>query len=140
MPRKDNYHAAVRTALERDGWVITDDPLSVQTPGTEFQIDLAAERMIISAEKAGEKIAVEIKSLVGHTFFYDYYQALGQFLVYKIALELVYPDKTLFLAVPKEAYEELKESYAFRESWSRYIVNLLIFNHKQKEISQWIKF
>ncbi len=96
--------------------------------------------MIISAEKAGEKIAVEIKSLVGHTFFYDYYQALGQFLVYKIALELVYPDKTLFLAVPKEAYEELKESYAFRESWNRYIVNLLIFNHKQKEISQWIKF
>lgn len=140
MPRKDNYHDAVRTALERDGWTITDDPLSVQTPGTEFQIDLAAERLVISAEKDGEKIAVEVKSLVGHTFFYDYYQALGQFLVYKIALELVYPEKVLFLAIPQEAYEELKESFAFRESWSRFVVNLLIFNHKQKKISQWIKF
>ncbi len=140
MPRKDNYHDAVRTALESDGWVITDDPLSVQTPGTEFQIDLAAERTIITAEKAGEKIAVEIKSLIGHTFFYDYYQALGQFLVYKIALEFVYPNKMLFLAIPKEAYDELAESYAFRESWSRYTVNLLIFNHRQKKIDQWIRF
>lgn len=140
MPKKDNYHDAVRTALEHDGWTITDDPLSVQTSGTEFQIDLAAERLIISAEKEGKKIAIEIKSLIGHTFFYDYYQALGQFLVYKIALELVYPEKTLFLAIPKEAYEELKESYAFRESWNRYFVNLLIFNHEQKEISQWIRF
>ena len=30
MPRKDKYHQAVRTALEKDGWKITDDPLTVQ--------------------------------------------------------------------------------------------------------------
>ncbi|MFN0035674.1 MAG: element excision factor XisH family protein [Saprospiraceae bacterium] len=140
MPRRDTYHDAVRTALETDGWTITDDPLSVQTPGTEFQIDLAAERTIILAEKAGEQIAVEIKSLISHTIFYDYYRGLGQFLVYRIALELVFPEKTLFLAIPKDAYEQLKKSYAFRESWPRYAVNLLIFNHKRKNIVKWIRF
>ena len=140
MPRKDKYHEAVVKALQNDGWAITDDPLSVQTPGTEFQIDLAAEQIIISAERSGEKIAVEVKSLIGHTFFYDYYQALGQFMVYKIALELVYPEKTLFLAIPKVAYDELRQSYAFRESWTRYRVNLLVFNHKSKIVAKWIRF
>ncbi|MDX1913308.1 MAG: element excision factor XisH family protein [Saprospiraceae bacterium] len=140
MPRKDHYHFAVKEALEKEGWTITDDPLTVQTPGTEFQIDLAAERGVISAEKGGEKIVVEIKSLIGHTFFYDYYQALGQFLVYRIALELVFPDRNLFLAIPFEAYYELSTSYAFRESWQRFSVNLLIFNHHEKKINKWIKY
>ena len=29
MPRKDTYHEAVRIALQKDGWIITDDPLEV---------------------------------------------------------------------------------------------------------------
>jgi hypothetical protein len=139
MPKKDKYHEAVVAALQKDDWIITEDPLSVQTPGTEFQIDLAAEKIIISAEKSGEKIAVEVKSLIGHTFFYDYYQALGQFLVYKIALQLVYPEQTLFLAIPKVAYDELRQSYAFRESWKQYNVNLLVFHHQHKKVFKWIK-
>jgi len=27
MPAKDIFHDAVRIGLEKDGWVITDDPL-----------------------------------------------------------------------------------------------------------------
>jgi XisH protein len=30
MPRKDKYHTAVRLALEKEGWLITDDPLTLQ--------------------------------------------------------------------------------------------------------------
>lgn len=29
MPAKDIFHAVVRSALEKEGWVITHDPLSV---------------------------------------------------------------------------------------------------------------
>jgi hypothetical protein len=29
MPRKDFFHSEIKTALERDGWVITDDPLQM---------------------------------------------------------------------------------------------------------------
>ncbi len=66
MPRRDDFHFAVRTALEKDGWTITDDPLTVPTPGLDFHIDLGAVRDIIGAEKDGERIAVEIKSLKGN--------------------------------------------------------------------------
>jgi hypothetical protein len=29
MPAKDKYHEAVKTALIKDGWTITDDPLHI---------------------------------------------------------------------------------------------------------------
>ena len=61
MPTRDVYHLAVRTALEKDGWTITDDPLTVPTPGVDFHIDLGAARDLIGATKGGEEIAVEIK-------------------------------------------------------------------------------
>lgn len=30
MPARDIFHQAVRTALETDGWTITDDPLLLE--------------------------------------------------------------------------------------------------------------
>jgi len=36
---KDFYHEHVRKALIKDGWTITDDPLSMKWLGTTLQID-----------------------------------------------------------------------------------------------------
>ncbi|MBD2292046.1 hypothetical protein H6G06_00755 [Anabaena sphaerica FACHB-251] len=30
MSARDLFHQAVRTALEKEGWIITDDPLEVE--------------------------------------------------------------------------------------------------------------
>ncbi|MEQ8468419.1 MAG: element excision factor XisH family protein [Coleofasciculus sp. E1-EBD-02] len=50
MPAKDLFHNTVRTALEKDGWRITDDPLFLKVDSLDFYVDLAAERML-AAEK-----------------------------------------------------------------------------------------
>jgi Holliday junction resolvase-like predicted endonuclease len=60
---KDHFHDTVRNALEKEGWTITDDPYEVSIGDVDFEIDLAAE--MLAAERAGEKIAVEIKSVIG---------------------------------------------------------------------------
>ncbi len=60
MPAKDLFHKTVKTALEKDGWTITDEHLFIKIDSIDFYIDLAAKRML-AAEKAGQKIAVEIK-------------------------------------------------------------------------------
>lgn len=60
---KDRFHNAVRTALEKQGWTITADPLEMSVGDVDFEIDLAADML------AGEKIAVEIKSFIGHTAY-----------------------------------------------------------------------
>lgn len=40
---RDLFHNIVRSALEKDGWVITDDPLSIRCGGVDIQIDLGVE-------------------------------------------------------------------------------------------------
>jgi XisH protein len=48
-----------------------------------MQIDLGAEKLI-AAEKDNQKIAVEIKSFLRTSKITDFYNALGQFLPYKV--------------------------------------------------------
>jgi len=50
MPAKDIYHNTVRTALEKDGWTITNDPLTLEIGDRSLFVDLGAEK-ILAAEK-----------------------------------------------------------------------------------------
>ena len=82
MPRRDIFHEKFKTALLKEGWNVTNDPLFVPTEGgVNFFIDLGAEK-IIGAEKEGEVIAIEIKSFDENSISYSFYEILGQFLVY----------------------------------------------------------
>jgi len=63
MPAKDLYHDTVKTALLKDGWTITDDPLSLEIGGRDLFVDLGAEKLLI-ADRGSQKIAVEVKSFI----------------------------------------------------------------------------
>ena len=138
MAWKDLYHDTVRQALENDGWIITDDPLTVPTPGLDFHIDLGAVRNIVGAQKDGKQIAVEIKSLKGNSVFYDFHQALGQFLIYRLALNMAGKKHSLFLAIPESEYRRLIKVNIYPLSWAEFQVNLLIYNEKNATITLWI--
>ena len=60
---KDNFHQAVVSVLENDGWKITHDGYRIMTDFLKdaLTIDIGAEKLII-AEKGVNKIAVEVKS------------------------------------------------------------------------------
>jgi hypothetical protein len=64
MPAKDRYHQTVKNALIKDGWTITNDPLHLRWGNKDMYVDLGAERLF-SAEKEGQRIAVEIKTFGG---------------------------------------------------------------------------
>lgn len=94
MSAKDIFHEAVKLALQKEQWVITDDPLKFKFGNVNFQVDLGAERLL-AAQRADEKIAVEIKSFLNPSAITDFYSALGQFLSYRLALEATEPDRVL---------------------------------------------
>ena len=48
MSAKDLYHDTVKTALIKDGWTITDDPLSLQIGGRNLFVYLGAEKLLIA--------------------------------------------------------------------------------------------
>ena len=62
MPAKDVFHDNVKRALEKDGWLVTDEQFFIRSGGVEIYVDIGAEK-IIAAERSGEKIAVEVRSL-----------------------------------------------------------------------------
>jgi len=136
MPAKDLFHNTVRTALDKDGWTITDENLYIQVEDVDFYIDLAAER-ILAAEKTGQKIAVEIKSFLGASDVTEFHLALGQFLNYRSALRLTEPDRTLYLAVPEDVYDEFFRRRFIQRSIEEHQLKLLIFNPEKEEIVRW---
>ncbi len=69
-----------------------------------MHIDLGAERIII-AERAQEKIAVEVKSFLAPSAIGEFHTALGQFLNYRAVLQLQQPNRLLYLAVTSEIYQ-----------------------------------
>src|ERR1043165_4246496 len=86
MPAKDVFHECVKHALIKDGWTITHDPYTISFYGKEVYIDMAAERFL-AAERAGEKIAVEVKTFAGHSDIRDFEEAVGQYIVYRSLLD-----------------------------------------------------
>ncbi|MDF5734029.1 MAG: XisH family protein [Rhizonema sp. PD38] len=137
MAAKDRFHAAVRIALEKEQWKITDDPLRLEVGGTKFEIDLGAEQLL-AAERDQEKIAVEIKTFLSDSPLTDYHAALGQFLNYRLALEISDPTRLLYLAVPMVTYEVFFKREFAQLSLERYQIKQIIYDPIQEVIVQWI--
>ena len=77
MPARDKFHNIVKSALQKDGWRITHDPLLIRIENiTDMYIDLGAER-IIAAEREGQIIAVEVKSFIGTSTISEFHTCGG---------------------------------------------------------------
>ena len=79
-------------------------------------IDVGAERFV-GAEKAGRKIAVEIKSFLGSSEVRELELTLGQFWLYGDALARKDPDRVLFVAVRTQVYRDVFLDRWVRWSW-----------------------
>ncbi len=136
---KDIYHEIVKKALIKEGWAITHDPLTMPGIGANsFHIDLGAEK-IIGAEKAGEKIAVEVKSFIGRSFAEDFHEALGKFLNYYIAMPTKHPDRVLYLAVPEMVYLAFFETHHIIKVREVLPLKIFTFDTDNQTIVKWIK-
>jgi len=136
---KDIFHNTVKTALQKDGWRITNDPYQLRYGLADVYIDLAAEETII-AEKGGRKIAVEIKSFAGGSTISEFHTALGQFLNYRIAIEVSNePERILYLAIPTDTYQMFLRFEPAKTVIERYEVRLIVYNPKSEAIDQWIE-
>lgn len=100
--------------------------------------DLGAER-VIAAEKGNEKIAVEIKSFVGQSPVSEFHKALGQYENYRSSLEELDPERTIWLAVPSEAWNDFSQRPFIQKAVTRHNLELIIFDITNETIVQWIK-
>ncbi len=137
MAALDLYHDAVKNALIKDGWTITDDPLVLSYGNEDVYVDLGAERTI-GAEKNGQKIAVEIKSFVGRSEVKDLRDAIGQYMMYREILAEKKSERILYLAISEDTYKSVLDTTFGRLFIERIKINLIIFNAENEVIAKWI--
>ncbi|MEP6490621.1 XisH family protein [Microcoleus vaginatus GB2-A3] len=137
MPAKDIYHNTVRTALEKDGWTITNDPLTLEIGDRSLFVDLGAEK-ILAAEKQGRKIAVEVKSFLSVSPVHDLEEALGQYIVYEDILELSEPERNIYLAVREEVYLDIFSEPLGQLLLRKKRLKLIVFDSSREIIIRWI--
>lgn len=136
---RDIYHNNVREALLKDGWTITADPLRLKSGDVSVEIDLGAER-IIGAERAGERIAIEVKSFLKQAKLTNFYEALGQFRVYREVLLLTQPDRKLALAVDSTVFKNFFQKMLIKRILETDDVPLLVFDPEKNVIDAWINW
>lgn len=138
MPARDIYHDKVKNALIKDGWTITHDPLRLSWGGRDMYVGLGAERLL-AAEKAGQRIAVEVKSFVGASEMDDLEKAIGQFVLYQAVLAEREPDRLLFLAVPQFVLRDVFEQPLGELLFQKNLVHVMGFDPDMEVILQWTR-
>ena len=137
MSRRDDLHFPLRRTLEKDGWIITSDPLILVLGDTLLKADLGAEKLF-TAEKEGRKIAVEIKDFDASSVISELEKTMGQLQLYQWALEQQEPERQLFLAISQAVYISQFQRPIFQIAIQRNKINLLIYSPDQEVIIKWI--
>lgn len=137
MPAKDIFHNIVVIALQKDGWIITDDPLKLKWGLRELFVDLGAKKLI-AAQKGETKIAVEIKSFIGKSPVNELENALGQYILYRNILEETEKERSIYLAIRQSTYQEIFSEPIGVLTIKKSNLYILVFDEEKKEIIQWI--
>lgn len=137
MPARDRYHAAVRKALEKDGWTITHDPFTISFGPSNVFADIGAER-VIAAVRGLEKIAVEVKTFKGASAARDLENAVGQFVYYHSLRRRTEPERHLYLAVSADTYDAIFTEPGAQAVVEDHDIALVTFDVAREEIVKWI--
>ncbi len=137
MPKLDIIHNAVKNALIKDNWVITDDPYVIQYRRTVLYADLGAERPI-AVERQGQKLVVEVKSFVGASKIQDLKEALGQYDIYRYLLEEIAPERKLYIAISQIAYKTFFTQDITRLILNKHQLPIIVVDTEKEKVLQWI--
>ena len=68
---------------------------------------------------------------------YDFHLAVGQFMNYRLALEELKSERTLYLAVPVDTYDTFFTLPFVQLAIQRYELKLIIYDTDKKRIVKW---
>ncbi|MGV0027427.1 element excision factor XisH family protein [Phormidesmis priestleyi] len=130
--KRSRFLLPLEIALAKDKW-INIQSLTLDYAGTDLNLDIIADKLI-SAEQGNLKIAVEVKSFGNPSVTYDFHQAVGQYLHYRMALSYLRIERTPYLAIPEAIYTNYLTQPFFQDSLALHRVNLVTIDPSRQEI------
>ena len=134
---KDIFHEAVKQALIKDGWTITDDPLMIPLGDRKLYIDLAAEKLLI-ADRQDQRIAVEVKSFIGKSTMTELQKAIGQYLLYLQSITIQQSNRRLYLAIPIDIHKEFTQDKIIPIIQGNLGIKLIVYDPVNQTIVLWL--
>ncbi len=131
MPVKDRHHDLVKRALIVDGWRIIKEQVLITTGTRRLFIDIQA-----ASRTQPTAALIEVKGFASPVDALA--EALGQYLLYKFAIDYAGLDLPLFLAVPLSAYQGiLSEPIGV---YARQVgkIKLMVFDAVSGRVVEWI--
>jgi hypothetical protein len=147
MPQRDTIHNLVKEAIIKDGWEITDDPYVISYGERFLFVDLGAkeseglkeiQRQFLGAERDNSRIAIEIKEFRGKSVIADLQQVIGQYVLYRLLLTKVDPEREIYLAITDLTYNEIFSEPIGKVVISDLPLKLLVIDLERAEVKQWI--
>jgi len=136
MPIKDQYHDIVIRTLRKDGWIVTKEQAYISIGITDERkrrlfIDIEAMRDV------DQLILVEVKRLAPSPV-HQLMQLLGQYYVYRTALDHIENPTPLYVAVTQQEYENIFQETLGQIVMEKHPIPLLIYNATNEEVVRWI--
>ncbi len=137
MPNKDLNHDIVVRALIKAGWKILDEQhyLSIGTSS----LDRRRLFIDIKAQHQTQQIVVliEVKNM-SHSLVHELMEIIGQYVVYRAALDYLDDKTPLYIAIPEEAYKKIILHPLGRQSVENIKIQIMLYNSQKEEIIRWI--
>ena len=136
MPAKDDHHEIVVRSLTKAGWTIPNEQeyLSIGTsPETHRRLymDIKAQ------SNQGLIVLIEVKSL-DRSPVHQLMELLGQYLVYRAALDYLAINMPLYVAVPQTARQNIIQHILGQQIMQQYSIPLVIYDPVKEAIREWI--
>lgn len=139
MPATDRNHQAVVRSLKKAGWSIVQEQYSL-TIG-ESADDLRRLYIDLAIQSQNEQIVlIEIKSL-NQSPVHQFMMLVGQYLVYRSALDYLGYDTALYVAISEIDYKTIIEHPLGQQVMNntlRVPIPVVIYDSIKEEILQWI--
>ncbi|MEQ8674938.1 MAG: element excision factor XisH family protein [Aggregatilineales bacterium] len=136
MPNEDRYHPVVLRCLQKAGWSIIKEQVYISVG----KYDDTNRRLYIDikAQRYDDQLAlIEVKGLE-RSPVHELMELLGQYLMYRIALDYLSIELPLYIALPENVYKGIIQHVLGQEMMTRYAIPLLIFDPVKEEIVKWI--
>jgi hypothetical protein len=138
MPAIDQCEPQVIEALRKAGWVATHQPFAIRIDKRKKGYVYADLRLSHPGDHQ-TIIVTEVKCFADNRSLWDdFYQATGQYLVYRNALALNNIKAPLYLAIPSQVYESFFQEPLVRATIQETGVKIIAVALEQAEVVTWM--
>ncbi|MCI0709173.1 MAG: XisH family protein [Chloroflexi bacterium] len=137
MPAIDLCEQQVIRALQKDDWLVTQQPVPIRIDKSCAGY-IYADLRLRQRQGGQSVIVVEVKCFTSkRTPLEEFYQAVGQYVVYRNALALNDTHIPVYLSVPVQVYQTFFKLPLIQSVINDMQVNLVVIDLDKEEVIQW---